>query len=104
MELQFTKMQAYGNDYVYVNAISQEIGDPQALARRVSERHFGIGSDGLVLIRPSRRGEFRLRMATPCAPCPNLSTTTVSPTTPSSRLRPWGGCSMSGSRRRGAGR
>ena len=46
MELQFTKMQAYGNDYVYLNAISQEIGDPHALARRVSERHFGIGSDG----------------------------------------------------------
>lgn len=65
MELQFTKMQAYGNDYVYVNAISQEIGDPQALARRVSERHFGIGSDGLVLICPSRRGEFRMRMFNP---------------------------------------
>ena len=65
MELQFTKMQAYGNDYVYVNAISQEIGEPHALARRVSERHFGIGSDGLVLICPSDRGEFRMRMFNP---------------------------------------
>ena len=65
MEYQFTKMQAYGNDYVYMNAISQEIGDPNELARRVSDRHFGIGSDGLVLICPSERGEFRMRMFNP---------------------------------------
>lgn len=65
MELQFTKMQAYGNDYVYVDAITQEIADPSALARRLSERHFGIGSDGLVLICPSDRGEFRMRMFNP---------------------------------------
>ena len=65
MEYQFTKMQAYGNDYVYLNAISQEVADPGELARRVSDRHFGIGSDGLVLICPSRRGEFRMRMFNP---------------------------------------
>lgn len=65
MELKFTKMQAYGNDYVYVDAITQEIADPSALARQVSERHFGIGSDGLVLICPSDRGAFRMRMFNP---------------------------------------
>lgn len=64
-KIAFTKMQAYGNDYVYVNAISQTIADPNELARRVSNRHFGIGSDGLVLILPSDRGEFRMRMFNP---------------------------------------
>ena len=58
-------MQAYGNDYVYVNVITQRVDDPNALARRVSDRHFGIGSDGLVLICPSDRGEFRMRMFNP---------------------------------------
>ena len=65
MELRFTKMQAYGNDYVYMDAIHQRIDDPNALARRVSDRHFGIGSDGLVLICPSERGAFRMRMFNP---------------------------------------
>lgn len=65
MDLKFTKMQAYGNDYVYINAVDQTIDDPGALARRVSERHFGIGSDGLVLVCPSQRGEFRMRMFNP---------------------------------------
>lgn len=64
-QLRFTKMQAYGNDYVYMNAIDQQIDDPNALARAVSDRHFGIGSDGLVLICPSDRGEFRMRMFNP---------------------------------------
>lgn len=63
--LKFTKMQAYGNDYVYMNAIDQSIADPNDLARKVSNRHFGIGSDGLVLICPSERGEFRMRMFNP---------------------------------------
>lgn len=65
MKIKFTKMQAYGNDYVYMNAIDQQIDDPNALARRVSDRHFGIGSDGLVLICPSDRGAFRMRMFNP---------------------------------------
>lgn len=63
--LNFTKMQAYGNDYVYMNAIDQQIRDPNDLARKVSDRHFGIGSDGLVLICPSDKGEFRMRMFNP---------------------------------------
>ncbi len=65
MGLKFTKMQAYGNDYVYIDAIHQTVTDPNALARRVSERHFGIGSDGLVLICPSDKGAFRMRMFNP---------------------------------------
>lgn len=65
MGLRFTKMQAYGNDYVYVDAVRQTVGDPAALARRLSERHFGVGSDGLVLICPSEKGEFRMRMFNP---------------------------------------
>lgn len=64
-KIKFTKMQAYGNDYVYVNAISQDIEDPSDLAKKVSDRHFGIGSDGLVLICPSTRCDFRMRMFNP---------------------------------------
>lgn len=60
--LKFTKMQGLGNDYVYVNGFSQSVNDPSALARRVSDRHFGIGSDGLVLILPSRTQDVRMRM------------------------------------------
>ncbi len=48
MKLYFTKMQAQGNDYVYMDAIHQVIEDPGRLAREVSDRHFGIGADGLV--------------------------------------------------------
>ncbi len=65
MEIKFTKMQAYGNDYVYVNAIDQKIDNPNELARKVSDRHFGIGSDGLVLICESKRCDFRMRMFNP---------------------------------------
>ena len=65
MDIKFTKMQAYGNDYVYVNAIEQKIDDPNELARRVSDRHFGIGSDGLVLICKSDRCDFKMRMFNP---------------------------------------
>ena len=64
-KIKFTKMQAYGNDYVYVNAIEQQIENPSDLAKKVSDRHFGIGSDGLVLICPSDRCDFRMRMFNP---------------------------------------
>lgn len=63
--IKFTKMQAYGNDYVYVNAIEQQIENPGDLARKVSDRHFGIGSDGLVLICSSGSCDFRMRMFNP---------------------------------------
>ena len=65
MGLKFTKMQAYGNDYVYIDAIHQTVTDPNALARRVSERHFGIGSDGLVL--PAAEEGVRLHDGPPAA-------------------------------------
>lgn len=55
-------MQGAGNDYIYVNGFEERIGDPARLAQRLSNRHFGIGSDGLVLIMPSERGDFRMRM------------------------------------------
>lgn len=64
-KIKFTKMQAYGNDYVYVNAIEQQIENPNHLAVQVSNRHFGIGSDGLVLICPSESCDFRMRMFNP---------------------------------------
>lgn len=61
-KLNFTKMQGIGNDYVYISALDQEVGDPAALARQISDRHFGIGSDGLVLIRPSSAADFMMDM------------------------------------------
>ena len=61
-ELTFTKMQALGNDYVYIDAISQTIENPNELSRQISDRHFGVGSDGLVLICPSGSADFRMRM------------------------------------------
>ncbi len=63
--LKFTKMQAYGNDYVYMDAIHQEIKEPGELSMKVSDRHFGIGSDGLVLICPSDTCDFRMRIFNP---------------------------------------
>ncbi len=55
-------MQAFGNDYVYINAINQALPDLPTLARFVSDRHFGIGSDGMVLICSSQKADFRMRM------------------------------------------
>lgn len=65
MAIKFTKMQAYGNDYVYVDCIHQNIPDPCELSKRLSDRHFGIGADGLVLICPSERCDFRMRIFNP---------------------------------------
>ncbi len=55
-------MHGCGNDYVYINCLDREIPDPEGLSRYVSDRHFGIGSDGLVLIMPSSSCDFRMRM------------------------------------------
>lgn len=60
--MKFTKMQGIGNDYVYVNTFEERIGDPQKLAKALSDRHFGVGSDGLVLIAPSEKADFRMVM------------------------------------------
>lgn len=56
--IDFTKMHGTGNDYIYVNDQKLVIKDPAAFSRQVSDRHFGIGSDGLVLIRPSNAADF----------------------------------------------
>ncbi len=61
-EMKFTKMQGAGNDYIYINALEQSVNNPSELAVRLSDRHFGIGSDGLVLILPSQVGDFRMQM------------------------------------------
>ena len=58
----FTKMHGTGNDYIYVNALQEVVMDPSSLARQLSNRHFGVGSDGLVLILPSTVADFRMRM------------------------------------------
>ena len=56
--MEFTKMQGAGNDYIYVNAFKEQVKDPVQTAIRVSDRHFGIGADGLVLICPSEKADF----------------------------------------------
>jgi diaminopimelate epimerase len=60
--MKFTKMQGAGNDYVYVNCFVEQIEDPAAVAVKVSNRNFGIGSDGLILIMPSDQADVRMRM------------------------------------------
>ncbi len=60
--MKFTKMHGIGNDYVYVNCFEETVNDPEYVSRIVSDRHFGIGSDGLVLIMPSEKADFRMRM------------------------------------------
>lgn len=60
--MKFTKMQGIGNDYVYVNCFEEKVENPGKLAVRVSDRHFGIGSDGLILIKPSERADFCMEM------------------------------------------
>jgi diaminopimelate epimerase len=60
--MKFTKMQGAGNDYVYVNCFEENVADPASTAIRVSDRNFGIGSDGLILIMPSEKADVRMRM------------------------------------------
>ena len=60
--MKFTKMHGLGNDYIYVNAFEEKIADPSALAKKISDRHFGVGSDGLVLIAPSDVADFQMIM------------------------------------------
>lgn len=60
--IKFTKMQGLGNDYVYIDAINQKIENESSLAQFVSNRHFGIGSDGLILICKSDVADFKMRM------------------------------------------
>ena len=60
--MKFTKMQGLGNDYVYVNCFKEKIDNPSEVAKFVSDRHFGIGSDGLIMINPSKVADFEMEM------------------------------------------
>src|SRR4051795_13067003 len=62
-DMRFTKMQGCGNDYVYVNCFQEKVpADLPKLAKAISDRHFGVGGDGLILICPSERADARMRM------------------------------------------
>ena len=63
--IKFTKMQGAGNDYVYINCFKEKVEQPEEFSVMVSDRHKGIGSDGLVLIMPSDVADFRMRMFNP---------------------------------------
>ena len=63
--LKFTKMEGLGNDYVYIDVINQNVENPSELAEKVSDRHFGIGSDGLILIGKSDKADFKMNIYNP---------------------------------------
>lgn len=60
--MKFTKMQGIGNDYVYVNCFEEKVENPSELAVKISNRNFGVGSDGLILIKPSEVADFTMEM------------------------------------------
>src|SRR6185295_14524429 len=60
--MKFTKMHGIGNDYVYVNCFDDTVADPSRIAPLISDRHAGIGGDGLILIMPSQKADVRMRM------------------------------------------
>lgn len=60
--MKFTKMHGLGNDYIYVNAFEEQIENPNAVAKEIADRHFGVGGDGLVLIAPSDVADFQMLM------------------------------------------
>ena len=60
--MKFTKMHGIGNDYVYVNCLEETVECPSEVAKRVSDRHFGVGSDGLILIKASETADFEMEM------------------------------------------
>lgn len=60
--MRFTKMEGIGNDYIYINGFEERVEDAPALSVRMSRPHFGCGSDGLILILPSSRADFEMRM------------------------------------------
>ena len=60
--MKFTKMHGIGNDYIYVNGFEEQVADKAELSRRLSDRHFGIGSDGMIFINPSDKADFEMEM------------------------------------------
>ncbi len=65
MTIKFTKMQAFGNDFVYVDSVGYRFGNPNNLATMICDRHFGVGADGLILIEDSDICDFRMRVFDP---------------------------------------
>ncbi|MDE6305201.1 MAG: diaminopimelate epimerase, partial [Muribaculaceae bacterium] len=61
-QIKFTKMHGIGNDYIYIDCTKAIPDDPEGLSREMSDRHFGIGSDGIILILPSDKADFRMRI------------------------------------------
>ncbi len=60
--MKFTKMEGLGNDYVYINCFKEYVDEPEKLAVAISDRHFGVGGDGLILIKPSEKADFTMDM------------------------------------------
>ena len=62
--MKFTKMQGCGNDYVYVNGFEEKVSDSEKpdFVRRLSDRHFGIGGDGVIFINPAAEADFEMEM------------------------------------------
>jgi len=60
--MKFTKMHGTGNDYVFVDCFHERVANPAKVARQISDRHFGVGSDGLILICPSRQADAKMRI------------------------------------------
>lgn len=60
--MKFTKMQGCGNDYVYVDCFAERVAEPSELSRRIADRHYGVGGDGLILIEPSDRADAFMHM------------------------------------------
>lgn len=61
-EIRFTKMHGIGNDYIYIDCMESEPESPDTLAREMSDRHTGVGGDGIVMICPSDKADFRMRI------------------------------------------
>lgn len=60
--MKFSKMHGIGNDYIYVNCLEETVYEPERLAKKISDRHFGVGADGLILICPSMKADFAMEM------------------------------------------
>ncbi len=60
--MRFAKLQGAGNDYIYVDGFQEQVLDPESLAVRISDRHFGVGADGLILVLPPRKDDADVRM------------------------------------------
>ena len=60
--MKFTKMQGLGNDYIYVNGFEEKVENKPEVSKKLSDRHFGIGSDGIIFVNPSEKADFEMEM------------------------------------------